>query len=75
LSFEFFDTTCGILNRTTEQKIHRLVLPVALRTNLTTNRKLQSHTVSVAITTFILGNGKKTLDTERIHSTVCIDKL
>jgi hypothetical protein len=40
LSFEFFDTTCGILNRTTEQKIHPLVLRVALRSNPTTKSKI-----------------------------------
>jgi uncharacterized heparinase superfamily protein len=58
LSFEFFNTTCGILNRTTEQKIHRIVLLVALRSNPTTKSKIAvaTHNVSVAITTFVLAD-------------------
>jgi hypothetical protein len=40
LSFEFFDTICGILNRTTEQKMHQLVLLVALPKKPTTKSKI-----------------------------------
>jgi hypothetical protein len=74
LSFEFFDTTCGILNRTTEQKMHRLVLLVDLRRNPTTKSKITVTTsaLDIVITTFVLANGKKPPDAEKIYSTVCM---
>jgi hypothetical protein len=53
LSFEFFDTTCGILNRTTKQKIRRLVLLVALR-NPTTKSKITVTTSALPLQHFYL---------------------
>jgi hypothetical protein len=53
--FEFFDTTCGILNRTTEQKIHRLVLLVALRSNPTTKSKITVTTSALPLQNICIG--------------------